>query len=74
MTLFQGETGGEYRVKEITGAKEARRRLLELGFVKGTRLKIYNFAPFKVTMLVSLRGYMLALRQTTGESVIVEEC
>lgn len=69
MTLFDGKLGKEYKVKNINGGGEARRRLLDLGFVKGTIIKVCNIAPLRVTMLVSLRGYMLAVRRATGELI-----
>lgn len=73
MKLFDGKTGRDYRITDISGEGEARRRLLDLGFVRGTIIRIYNIAPFKVTMLVGLRGYMLAVRRNTGESILIEE-
>ena len=73
MTLFDGKPGKEYKVAGIKGGGEARQRLLDLGFVRGTAIRICNVAPFKVTMLVSLRGYLLAVRKETGESIAIRE-
>ena len=72
MTLFDGKPGKEYRVAGIKGGGDVRRRLLDLGFVRGTAIKICNIAPFKSTVLVGLRGYMLAVRNQTGKQIEIE--
>ena len=72
MTLFDGKTGREYRVTGLKSGGEARQRLLDLGFVRGTAIRICNIAPFKATMLVSLRGYLLAVRRETGNYIEIE--
>ena len=56
----------------VAGGGETRQRLLDLGFVKGTAVKICNIAPFKATVLVSLRGYVLAVRRQTALLVLVD--
>ena len=73
MTLFDGKPGKEYRVTGIKGAGDVRRRLLDLGFVRGTVIKILNVAPFKSTVLVGLRGYLLAVRRQTGNFIEITE-
>ena len=73
MKLFDGKSGRDYIIADVAGAGETRRRLLDLGFIKGAKLTIYNIAPFRTAMLVGLRGYMLAVRKNTGEAISVEE-
>ena len=73
MTLFDGKPGKEYRITGLKGGGEARQRLLDLGFVKGTAISIRNIAPFKTTMLVGLRGYLLAVRRQTGACIEIIE-
>ena len=73
MTLFDGKQGKEYRVAGIKGEGDVRRRLLDLGFVRGTVIRICNIAPFKSTVLVGLRGYLLAVRRKTGNFIEIIE-
>ena len=73
MKLFDGKSGRDYIIADVAGAGETRRRLLDLGFIKGARLTIYNIAPFRTAMLIGLRGYMLAVRKNTGEAISIEE-
>jgi Fe2+ transport system protein FeoA len=48
--------------------------LLDLGFVAGTEFAVLNVAPFGFTVLIGLRGYMLALRRTACELIDAAEC
>lgn len=47
-------------------------RLLDLGFVPGTRLEILRHAPFGDPVEIELRGYRLCLRTEQLEAVFVE--
>lgn len=48
------------------------KRMVELGFVKGTLVKIEAIAPKKRTILVGIRGYTLALSEDICKNVFVE--
>jgi Fe2+ transport system protein FeoA len=47
-------------------------RLLEMGFVPGTPVKLVRRAPMGDPMEIQLRGYSLSLRREEGESIFVE--
>lgn len=47
------------------------KRMLELGFVNGTRIKISAISPDGQTFLVAIRGYLLAIDVRVGEKIIV---
>lgn len=55
--------------------RAASRRLLDLGFVPGTRLKIVRRAPFGDPIEIEIRGGRLCLRHTQvrGLRVVPEE-
>ena len=48
-----------------------KRRLLELGFVNGTEVKVISVSPLKNTYLLGLQDYVLALRKNSLELVRV---
>ena len=48
------------------------RRLFALGFVPGTELFCERLSPFGSPILVSLRGFRVALRRAEGERIFVE--
>lgn len=47
-------------------------RLLDLGFVPGTRLKIRRRAPLGDPVEIEIRGYRLCLRTDQLETIFVE--
>ncbi len=47
-------------------------RLFALGFVPGTEIFCERLSPFGSPMLVSLRGFRVALRRAEGERIFVE--
>ncbi len=59
--LACGEAG---YITKIEGNLKLRTRLLELGFTKGTLVRILNISSLKKSFLVEVRGYILALRST----------
>ncbi|MHA1607082.1 MAG: FeoA family protein [Candidatus Freyarchaeota archaeon] len=58
-------------ITKVTGVEELRRRLLDMGLVKGTRIHLIRNAPLKDPIEVSVKGYNLSLRRKEGENVYV---
>ncbi|GIW71919.1 MAG: iron transporter FeoA [Planctomycetota bacterium] len=50
-------------VLEVNGAGLARRRLLEMGFVAGTPVRVVRRAPLGDPLEVDVGGYRLSLRR-----------
>ena len=73
MDISKLKAGEKYVVEALTGEGAGRQRLLDLGFVPGTPLVVFNVAPFGGTALVGLRGYMLALRQNACDLLKVRK-
>ena len=69
MDISRLKAGETYVVEAVKGAGDERQRLLDLGFVPGTPLTVFNVAPFGGTVLLGLRGYMLALRQNACDLI-----
>lgn len=59
--LSVGEAG---YIAKIGGNLKIRNRLLELGFTKGTLVRILNISLLKQSFLVEIRGYILSLRKS----------
>jgi Fe2+ transport system protein FeoA len=72
-TLDTGRAGERFVIKTVRAEGAARRRLLDLGFTPGTAVTVHNVAPFGGTVLVGLRGYMLALRENAARLIEVAE-
>jgi len=52
------------RVVEVEGGCDICERLKELGFTPGTEVRFERQAPFGGPLILTLRGYQLALRPT----------
>ena len=68
---------GEKRYFTIAGfdkniALKVKRRLLELGFTRGQKIKIINKSLLKRTYLIELRSVLLTLRYDILKYILVE--
>ena len=59
INLKSGEAG---YITKIGGSLKLKNRLMELGFVKGTLVRVLNISSLKQSFLIEIRGYILALR------------
>lgn len=66
--LSSGEAG---YIVNINGNLKIKTRLLELGFTKGTLVRILNVSSLKKSYLLEIRGYILALRHNAVKLVEV---
>ena len=67
--LIKGQTG---TITRMSGTGEIKRRLLDMGLVKGTSLKVERIAPLGDPIEVKVRGYMLSLRKQEAKNIEVE--
>ena len=58
-------------VVEVGGARGFRRRLMELGLVPGTAVRVVNIAPLGDPMELEVRGCRLSIRKNEAEVVRV---
>jgi Fe2+ transport system protein FeoA len=59
----------------ITGYDDAisdRMRLLEMGLVQGTAVRLVKFAPWGDPVQLYVRGYHLALSRKTAQAILVK--
>lgn len=57
-------------IRQVLGARSFRRRLMELGLVPGTEVKIVNVAPLGDPLEIEVRGCRLSIRR--AESRMLE--
>lgn len=69
ISLRPGESG---RVTQVGGDPEAARRLMDLGLIRGTPVRVVRVAPLGDPIEVSLRGFMLTMRRAEAEHVGVD--
>jgi Fe2+ transport system protein FeoA len=63
---------GRCRVVRVSGTKAIKKRLLEMGFVKGTEIYVQKVAPLADPMELVLKGYHISLRREEAKDVQVD--
>ncbi len=64
-----GETGV---VVKINGKGNVKQRLIDMGIVRGTRVKIVKYAPMGDPIEIQLKSFELALRKSEAETIDVD--
>ena len=72
MTLDQLIPGQRARVTRIAGAGAIRRRLMDMGMIRGIEIEVLRTAPLGDPVEYRLLGYHLSLRKTEAQLIEVE--
>ncbi len=72
-TLSDLQPGAEAVVTEILATGKIRHRLLEMGFIRGARIRVEKLAPMGDPMELVIKGYHLSLRREEGQCILVSE-
>lgn len=72
MTLDQLTPGQRARVKRIDGQGAIRRRLMEMGLIRGIEVQALKTAPMGDPIEYKLLGYHLSLRKNEAKMVEIE--
>jgi ferrous iron transport protein A len=67
--LTQGQTA---RVKRVGGQGVVRRRLMDMGMVRGIEVELLKAAPLGDPLEYLLRGYHLSLRKIEAQVIEIE--
>lgn len=71
-TLDRCCPGVEGDITHLSGEPSLVRRLMELGFVPGTRVFVVKLAPLGDPLQVVVRGYHLSLRRLEAQCITLE--
>jgi ferrous iron transport protein A len=69
-SLAPGESGTVHDMKGL--GRNARQRLLEMGLMRGVRIRMVRRAPLGDPLEIHLKGYRLMLRDTEACSIFLE--
>ena len=69
MTIFSMKVGQSGTVRDVEGDPKLAKRLRALGCVKGTEVKIKLIAPLGDPILISFRGFDLAIRKNDAKNI-----
>ena len=59
-------------VAKLTGTGALKRRIMDMGITRGTRILIRKVAPLGDPIEVNIRGYELSLRKSEAENILLQ--
>ncbi|MDP0499428.1 MAG: FeoA family protein [Verrucomicrobiota bacterium JB022] len=71
LCLHQVEPGQEAIIEALTLDERESIRLMEMGLLPGTHIKVIRYAPLGDPMEVEVRGYYLSLRRREASGISV---
>ena len=71
-TLKDVEIGGQAVVVRLHGEGAVRRRILDMGLVKGTEVVVRKVAPIGDPIELTVRGYELSIRRDEAATIEVK--
>ncbi|MCA9884772.1 MAG: ferrous iron transport protein A [Anaerolineae bacterium] len=74
MTLDQLQKGQPAKVLKITGKGAIRRRLMDMGLVRGVQVEMVKAAPMGDPVDYLVRGYHLSLRKSEAQLIEIDLC
>jgi ferrous iron transport protein A len=68
-TLKEAKIGQTVVVRKLNGVGAVKRRIMDMGIVKGTEIFIRKVAPLGDPIEITVRGYELSLRKSDAELI-----
>ncbi len=65
------QPGDQGEVIQVQAQGQIRQRLLEMGFIRGARLRVEKLAPLGDPMELVIKGYHLSLRREESACILV---
>ena len=71
-TLKDVKVGQTAKIKRLHGEGALKRRIMDMGLIKGTEVYVRKVAPLGDPMELTVRGYELSVRKGDAELIEVE--
>ena len=72
MTLADIPLGRPATVRAVDGGRAFRRRLLEMGLVPGTEVRVITIAPLGDPLQIEVRGGQWSMRRSEASQIVVD--
>ncbi len=72
MTLKEVPIGSSVTIKKLNGNGATKRRIMDMGLVKGVEVFVKKVAPLGDPIELTVRGYELSIRKADAELIDVE--
>ena len=71
MKLSEALVGKTYEIIRIEGPRTVRRRIIDMGLVPGTQVKVVGIAPLGDPLNIVAKGYNLTIRKSEASFIVV---
>jgi ferrous iron transport protein A len=58
---------------QVCGAPDFRRRMMEMGFIRGTEVTVVKYAPLRDPIEFVVKGYHITLRKAQASEILMNE-
>ena len=72
-TLRDVKVGESATVAKLTGTGALKRRIMDMGLTKGTRVHVRKVAPLGDPLELTVRGYELSIRKDEAASIEITD-
>jgi Fe2+ transport system protein FeoA len=72
-TLRDYREGQRGTIVDIRGEGRFKKRILEMGFIKGAEVYVEKYAPLRDPVEFIVKGYHVSLRRDEAEKIIMSE-
>ncbi|MDD2480983.1 MAG: FeoA family protein [Lutispora sp.] len=73
MCLYDLKPGQQAYIHSVCGDAKLAKRLLALGCIEGTPVKVKMAAPFGDPIIINFRGFDLAIRKKDARNIYIKE-
>lgn len=73
MSVYDLNPGDKAFIDSICGDDKFAKRLLALGFIEGTEVKLVATAPLGDPVIINLRGFNLAIRKNDAKNIYIKK-
>lgn len=72
MSIYDLKPGQIGYISNVSGNYKLAKRLLALGAIEGTEIKVKKAAPLGDPIIVNFRGFDLAIRKKDAKNIIIK--
>lgn len=73
MSICDLRPGEKALIENISGDERLAKRLLALGCIEGTEVALKHSAPLGDPLIISLRGFDLAIRKNDAKNIFIKD-
>ena len=73
LRLTQAEVGKIYEIVRLEGRGAIRRRIMDMGLIPKTKVKLVGVAPLGEPLNLEAKGFNLTIRKSEASTIIVKE-